>query len=223
MDLTPEQSRKLREYRLKQISPDAARASSRASQALKKSHHHHVKLALKRAGYDTPRNPDPRKILRETCKIVPAGSEVEKILRETQKIQFRSDDFLSYVQAVLDRAEKKGLLLFFFSLKGFSSYPFVHCASLTYYGARTEDFYQALDEFIANNANMYYEATSYRPITDKLELTRIFETFGESDKETFRRVAMDILAKAPHYRAIDFIGHNRTIPVPQPPPPRPAI
>jgi hypothetical protein len=195
---------------MRQILPESARASLTTPLHKRKPH---IKIILKKAGHDAPHPPEAKQILRKTCKIVPAGSEIENVLRDSQNLQLRNgdEDFAGYVQSALDEIEKKGLTIFFFTMKGFSSYRFVHCANQTHYGQCPEEFYKVLDEFADANPNMFYQPETYRPVADRDELMRIVEKFEDQDIQTFKNVMASILAKAPHYRAIDFVGHDRTV------------
>lgn len=208
MSLGPEERKKLREFRMKQVLPDGM-APKRLTPVHQKRQY--PKIHLRKAGNDAPRDPNAKAVLRETYKVVEPGSAIEKALRDSQKLQTPvPDDFLDYVTSALQDLESRGLVLFFFTLKGVSAYPFVHCASLTHYGENTDEFYARLDEYIAAHADMYYEPDSYRPITDSDELARIFESFAEHDRLKFRNVMGGIVMKAPHYRQIDFVGHDRS-------------
>ncbi len=206
MALSPEVRRRLHDMRMRQIMSQTFKTGQFESVRRKPA----PKIRLRKVGSDAPGPSNWENLLRKTCKIVPPGSPIEQMLRESQQLQSQTADFLAYAKAMLREIESHGLYVFFFTLKGVSSYPFVHCANLNDYGERPEEFYAALDAYIVEHPDMFYDPQSYRPITDAAELERIFTNFSEHDRLLFRQVMKNILRKAPHYRQLDFVGHDRS-------------
>jgi hypothetical protein len=211
MHLTPGQTDKFRQLRIRQIAPATARVFNRTVSHGGGEGRAAVQVRAKAAfdAFEASVHAESRENLRKTWRIAIPGSKTEKVVKEVHGCLSGPDDSGHDVRSLLEWIEEAGMSLFFFSVKGISCYRFLLCANLSYYGPRPEEFYRALDEFCGTNRDMFCDPATYRPITDRNELAGILTQLTEKDMQTFSWAMAGVLSGGPCFTGIEFVGYDR--------------
>ena len=210
MHMTPEDLHRCQELRIGQIVPETKRIShrrvGRASPTAPVEVKTHTQTALQGlAAANRFGTKDPGK----TWRIVIPGSRTDRIAKEIHARVTAPETSRRDIRPLLDRIDETGASLFFFTLKGISSYPFLFCANLAYYGSHPDEFHSALEDSCRTNQDMYCDPATYRPITDREELADILEDCDERDMRRFAAVVAGVLGQGPGFRGLEFIGYDR--------------
>lgn len=143
-----------------------------------------------------------KKALRETVQILSGKSPIHDELRRTYELNFAVNAIDTLRQLA---AMQVGLS--FFRVKGWATFPLVHCVNSNLYPSLL-DFEVALRAFYEDNPDSFYEPETFVWLDSLDILTQVFNHFNEHDRNRFAEVTGWILRHG-SCDQITLVGHDR--------------